>query len=434
MKVNYYDKKIECMPRNELKALQGERLKEVVKRVYERVPMYRAKIDAIGIKPEDIKSIDDIVKLPLTTKQDLRDNYPFGMFATDKKNIVRIHASSGTTGKLTVVGYTQKDIDIWTEMVARSLIAMGVTNLSTVHVAFGYGLFTGGLGLHYGIEKIGATVVPASSGNTQRQLTLMNDFEADVLCCTPSYAIHLADEIKKNNLKLPHLKIGVFGAEPWTKEMRESIEKSFGIDAYDIYGLSEITGPGVSSDCVYKDGMHINEDYFYPEIIDGDTLQPLKQGETGELVFTTLSKEGIPLIRYRTRDITKLNYEVCQCGRTFVRMEKVFGRNDDMLIIRGANVFPSQIEAVIVDASGKVEPHYHIIVDRINNLDVLEVQIEMSPNLFSDEISKIEQVRKQIEFNMQSMLGLRAKITLVSPNSLPRSEGKINRVTDRRKL
>lgn len=434
MKVNYYDKKIECMPREELKILQGKRLKEVVKRVYENVPMYRKKMDALNITPDDINTIDDIVKLPLTTKQDLRDNYPFGMFATDRKNIIRIHASSGTTGKLTVVGYTQKDVDVWTEMVARSLVAVGVKDTSTVHVAFGYGLFTGGLGLHYGVEKIGAAVVPVSSGNTQRQLALMKDFEADVLCCTPSYAIHLGDEVKKANMSLPKLKIGIFGAEPWTNEMRESIEKTFGIDAYDIYGLSEITGPGVSSDCVYKDGMHINEDHFYPEIIDGETLQPLKKGEAGELVFTTLSKEGIPLIRYRTRDITKLNYEVCECGRTFVRMDKVYGRNDDMLIIRGANVFPSQIESVIVDASGKVEPHYHIVVDRINNLDVLEIQIEMSQDLFSDEISKIEKVRKQIEGNMQSMLGLGAKITLVSPNSLPRSEGKINRVTDKRKL
>lgn len=434
MQVKYYDKKTECMPREELKKLQSQRLIEVVKRVYDKVPMYRKKMDDINLKPEDIKSIDDLHKLPLTTKQDLRDNYPFGMFATDRKNIIRIHASSGTTGKLTVVGYTKKDIDVWTEMVARSLTAVGVSAKSTVHVAFGYGLFTGGLGIHYGVEKIGAAVVPVSSGNTQRQLSLMQDFEASVLCCTPSYAIHLGDEIKKNNLSLPNLKVGIFGAEPWTNEMRQSIEKTFNIDAYDIYGLSEITGPGVSSDCVYKDGMHVNEDHFYPEIIDEETLQPLKEGEVGELVFTTLSKEGIPLIRYRTRDITKLNHEICKCGRTFVRMDKVYGRNDDMLIIRGANVFPSQIESIIVNASGKVEPHYHIIVDRINNLDVLEIQIEMSKDLFSDEISKIEKVKKQIEANMQSMLGLSAKITLVSPNSLQRSEGKINRVTDKRKL
>jgi len=432
--MNYYDK-VETMSRAELKTLQSERLVKLIERVYSNVPVYRAKMDALGLKPKDIKSIDDISKLPFTVKQDLRDNYPFGMFASPLRDIVRVHASSGTTGKLTVVGYTQSDLDMWSNVVARSLVTCGASADSMVQVAYGYGLFTGGLGLHYGVEKLGATVVPISSGNTQRQIMLMKDFKADVLCCTPSYAIYLAEEIAKENIPLSdlNLKIGIFGAEPWSEEMRALIEKNLGIKAYDIYGLSEITGPGVAIDCEYHAGAHIQEDYFYPEIIDPVTLEPLPYGEKGELVFTTLTKEGMPLVRYRTHDITSLSIEPCKCGRTLVRMERVTGRSDDMLIIRGVNVFPSQIESVLMKDCN-LEPHYQIVVDRINNLDTIEVDVEVNDEFFSDEVRKLEDLKRKIECDLLSMLSVSAKVKLVSTNTLPRSEGKAKRIVDNRKI
>lgn len=434
--MKYFSPTYECMSREELTALQSERLRTVVERVYNNVPSYRKKMDEKGVKPSDIKSIKDIVKLPFTVKQDLRDSYPFGFFSAPKKDIVRIHASSGTTGKLTVVGYTKNDIEMWAEVCARSLVCAGASQESLVHVAYGYGLFTGGLGMHYGSEKLGSATVPVSSGNTMRQLMLMQDFEADILCCTPSYAIYLADEIEKNKIDINtfKLKAGIFGAEPWTDEMRKEIESRLKIKAYNIYGLSEITGPGVSMECEMQDGMHIFEDFFYPEIIDPDTLEPVADGIDGELVFTTLTKEGIPLIRYRTRDITAITHEPCKCGRSMVRMGRVHGRTDDMLIIRGVNVFPSQIETVIMNVGGGIQPHYQIIVDRKDSLDYIEIQVEISEKVFSDEVKVIEGLRKKLEHDMQSMLGISAKISLVSPNSLPRSEGKAKRVIDNRKL
>ncbi|MBR2614237.1 MAG: phenylacetate--CoA ligase [Clostridia bacterium] len=429
----YFNKEIECMSRSEKEALQSERLVDVVKRVYDNVKMYRAKMDAIKLKPSDIKSIKDIYKLPYTVKQDLRDSYPFGMFAVPKRDIVRLHASSATTGKLTVVGYTKNDLDMWAECDARALVMAGATPDSTVHVAYGYGLFTGGLGMHYGTEKLGATVVPVSSGNTKRQLMLMKDFEADILCCTPSYAIFLAEEMEKEGYSLKdfNLKAGIFGAEAWTEEMRKTIENRLNIKAIDIYGLSEICGPGVACECSKQSGMHIQDDYFFPEIISTDTLEPLPIGEEGELVFTTLTKEGIPLIRYRTRDLCSLNDTPCACGRTSIKMNKVFARSDDMLIIRGVNVFPSQIESVLL-SNPLASPHYHIVVDRVNNLDVLEIQVEMSEALFSDEVKTIENFKNKLAQDMASAISVSAKITLVSPHSIERSEGKAKRITDKR--
>lgn len=430
-----YSPEIECLSREDMRKLQGERLVKLVKTVYDTVPSYRAKMEAISLKPEDIKGIDDITKLPFTTKQDLRNGYPFGMLSAPKDDIVRIHASSGTTGKLTVVGYTQNDIDLWTESVARSLAMANVSKKDIVHVAYGYGLFTGGLGLHYGAEKIGAGVVPASSGNTKRQLMLIKDFEATVLCCTPSYAIFLGSELDNEGIKIEDLKlkVGIFGAEPWSENMRQAIEQRLKIDARDIYGLSEISGPGVAMECGAKQGSHIQEDHFFPEIIDTETLEALPYGSEGELVFTTLTKTGQPLIRYRTRDITSLNAEVCSCGRTTVRMNKVKGRSDDMLIIRGVNVFPSQIETSIMNVSG-VEPHYMIYVDRIDNLDIMEIQIEVNENLFSDTVGNIENLRKKIESEIHSSLGIGAKVKLVEPMTIPRSEGKAKRVIDKRQI
>lgn len=430
-----FDKINETMPREQLAQLQGERLIKTVKHVYDNVPAYRAKMDEKGVKPEDIKSASDISKLPFTVKQDLRDGYPFGMFAAKKKDIVRLHASSGTTGKLTVVGYTKNDINVWSELMARCLAMAGANDESVVHVAYGYGLFTGGLGAHYGAEKLGATAVPVSSGNTKRQIMLLKDFGADVLCCTPSYAIYLADEMKREGLKPEdfNLKAGVFGAEPWTEEMRQEIEDKLKIKAFDIYGLSEIMGPGVSMECDAKNGSHIWEDHFIAEIINPDTLEPLPYGSEGELVVTTITKEGIPMVRYRTRDITTLYADKCSCGRTHVRMKRVVGRSDDMLIIRGVNVFPSQIESVIMNIGKGVEPHYQIIVDRVDSLDIAEIQVEMSDELFSDKVKVIEEVKSQLEKDLNSMLGIAAKVTLCQPQSLPRSEGKAKRVIDKRK-
>lgn len=426
---------MECADRDEMRAVQTERLKETVKRIYHNVPSYRQKMQESGLVPDDIQSIDDLSKLPFTIKTDLRDNYPFGMFTVPMSEIVRIHASSGTTGKPTVVGYTRKDLNTWSEVVTRSLCMAGVHREDIVQIAYGYGLFTGGLGLHYGCENLGASVIPISGGNTDKQLQLMQDFGTSVLACTPSYSLYLAEEmeaagIKKEDLKL---RIGIFGAEPWTENMRKEIENKLGIKAIDIYGLSEIIGPGVSCECEYQSGMHINEDHFIPEIIDPLTLQPLPSGEIGELVFTTITKEGIPLIRYRTRDLTRLNYEKCACGRTLVRMEKCKGRSDDMLIIRGVNVFPSQIESVLLEMS-ETAPHYLLIVDREGNLDTLKLMVEVQEQFFSDEIRQLEALRKKITHKLQSTLGISVDVKLVEPKTIERTAGKAKHVIDNRKL
>ncbi len=429
----YYQQEIECASREELKKIQSEKLKTIVKTCYEKIPFYKESFDKAGIKPEDIKSIDDIVKLPFTEKNDLRDTYPFGLLAVGRDEIVRVHASSGTTGKQTVVAYTQNDIDIWADCVARNIMAIGGHKKDFVQVAYGYGLFTGGLGLHYGAEKLGATAIPVSSGNTERQIQIMEDYESDILCCTPSYAMYIGETLKEKGIDPKSLKLraGIFGAEPWTQEMRKEIENLLDIKAYDIYGLSEITGPGVSCECTEQAGMHVNEDYFYPEIIDPDTGETLPEGEFGELVFTCIGKEALPLIRYRTRDICRLNYEKCGCGRTLVRMDKPRGRTDDMLIIRGINVFPSQIESVLLELG--MDPNYQLVVDRVNNLDRMEVQIEINDNIFSDTVRNIEEIEKKISLALQSTLNIVAKVRLVEPKSIPRSEGKAKRVIDNRK-
>jgi phenylacetate-CoA ligase len=430
-----WNEKMECASRDEMKAVQSERLAETVRRIYHNVPAYRQKMQQKGLVPGDIKSVDDLSKLPFTNKYDLRDNYPFGMFTVPMSEIVRIHASSGTTGKPTVVGYTRKDLTTWSEVVTRSLCMAGVHRDDIVQVAYGYGLFTGGLGLHYGCENLGASVIPISGGNTEKQLQLMQDFGTSVIACTPSYSLFLAEEmaaagIKKEDLKL---RIGIFGAEPWTENMRREIELKLGLKAIDIYGLSEIIGPGVSCECEYQVGMHVNEDHFIPEIVDPETLLPLPAGEIGELVFTTITKEGIPLIRYRTRDLTRLNYDKCACGRTLVRMEKCKGRSDDMLIIRGVNVFPSQIESVLLDMS-ETAPHYLLIVEREGNLDTLKLLVEVQEQFFSDEIKQLEALRKKITHKIQSTLGISVDVKLVEPKTIERTAGKAKRVIDNRKL
>ena len=434
--MQYFQKEIETMSLDQKKVLQSERLVKMVKYVYENQKPYREKMDAIKLKPSDIKSIDDIYKLPYTVKQDLRDAYPFGMMARPRKDLVRLHASSATTGKLTVAGYTMKDIDVWAECAARCLVMAGADENSIVHVSYGYGLFTGGLGMHYAGEKLGACVVPASAGNTQKQIQLLVDFGADIICCTPSYIIYLAEEIEKMGLKIGvdlKLKGGVFGAEAWSEQMRADIEKRLGIRACDIFGLSEIAGPGVACDCEFKTGMHFQDDHYYPEIVDVDTLEPLPYGESGELVITTLTKEGMPLLRYRTRDIASLNVDPCPCGRTSVKLNKITGRSDDMLIIRGVNVFPSQIESVLLK-NKDIEPHYHINVDRVNNLDTMEIVVELSPHISIDQVDQIENIRKKLASEMASALSVSAKITLVSPGTVARSEGKAKRITDNRKI
>lgn len=432
---HYWNKEIETLSREELKKLQGERLKATVRRVYENVPYYSQRMKEKGITPDDINTVDDLCKLPFTYKTDLRDNYPFGTFAVPMEQVVRVHASSGTTGKQTVVGYTKNDLETWADCVARCLASAGVTANDVVHIAYGYGLFTGGLGLHYGAERVGATVIPVSGGNTARQIMLLKDFGATVLCCTPSYALYIADELKSAGLTKDDLKlrVGIFGAEPWTEEMKAQIEERLGLKAYDIYGLSEIIGPGVSMNCSCQKDLHVLADHFIPEIIDPDTGEVLPEGQEGELVFTCITKEALPLIRYRTRDISVLNYEKCECGRTMPRMKKVRGRSDDMIIIRGVNVFPSQIESVLLKHS-QVEPHYMIIVDRVNNLDVLEVQIEMNDSIFSDKVSSIESVERRLRQDIESTLGISAKIRLVENRSLQRSEGKVKRVIDKRNI
>lgn len=431
-----WNKKYECMSRDELKELQGERLRKVVAYSYENVPYYKKKMDDIGVTPDDIGGIEDISKLPFTVKNDLRDNYPYNAFAVPLEDIVRIHASSGTTGKPTVVGYTEEDLDTWSELMARTFASAGLDKKSIIQIAYGYGLFTGGLGAHYGAEKLGASVIPISGGNTKKQMTLLKDFKPNALACTPSYALYLAEALKESGIDIKNdlnLEYGIFGAEPWTDEMRKDIENKLGIRATDIYGLSEIMGPGVAAECEYQDGLHIEEDHFIPEIIDPVTGEVLEDGMKGELVFTTLTKQGLPVIRYRTRDITSLNYEKCSCGRTNARMNKVMGRSDDMLIIRGVNVFPTQVESILVKIT-EVEPHYLLVVDRHNNLDTLEIWVEMSDQLFSDEVKKVEQVRNKIKEEVQSLLGLTARIKLVEPKTIARSEGKAKRVLDRRNI
>ena len=430
----YYNKKIETMERGELKKLQAERLKKTVERVYNNVPLYRERFDEYGIKPEHIKTVDDLKNLPFTYKTDLRDTYPYGLFAAPMDEVVRIHASSGTTGKQTVVGYTKNDIDVWAECVARGMVSVGGTDKDIVHVSNGYGLFTGGLGLHDGATKLGAAVVPVSTGNTARQINIFKDFGSTILCCTPSYAMYLAEAVKESGTSPDELKlrIGIFGAEPWTEEMRQEIENGLGIKAYDIYGLSEVCGPGVACNCHMQNGLLVQEDHFIPEIIDPDTGEVLPEGESGELVFTCITKEALPLIRYRTRDISSLIYGKCECGRTTVRMTKPCGRTDDMLIIRGVNVFPSQVESVLLNIEG-VSPHYHITVDRINNLDTMEVAVEMSPSLFSDSVKVIQEKEKVIKQALLSTLNISVGVKLVGPKTISRSEGKANRVTDMRK-
>jgi len=431
----YYNEEFETMPRHEMEYWQSLNLCKTIRRVYDRVPLIRQRMDELKVKPEDIKHIKDIVKLPFTTKLDLRDTYPYGLFACDMSEIVRLHASSGTTGKQIVVGYTKKDIDIWAECAARALVSVGGSKDDIVHVSYGYGLFTGGLGLHYGAELLGAVTLPASSGNTNRQVTMIKDFGSTILCCTPSYALYIGDTLEQMGVNLSEIKLksGLFGAEPWTENMRSEIEKRLGIKAYDIYGLSEISGPGVSFDCECQSGMHINEDHFYPEIIDPVTCEPLPDGRQGELVFTSITKEAFPLIRYRTRDITSLSHEKCSCGRTLVKMSRLRGRTDDMLIIRGVNVFPSQIESVLLSL-GQGAPHYQMIVERVNNLDTLEVQVEMSDELFSDQVKKLDAIEENISNAIYSTLGLSAKVRLVEPRTIARSEGKAKRVIDNRNL
>ncbi len=433
--MKYYQEHIECMPREELKKLQDERLIWQVKRMYERVELFRKRMDEKGLKPEDIKGVDDLHKLPFSYKQDLRDYYPFGLFAEPLKNIVRTHASSGTTGKQIVVGYTKNDLDKWADCMARQFVAAGADENDLIQVSYGYGLFTGGLGAHDGAQKLGATVIPTSSGNTARQIQTMVDFGSTVLCCTPSYAMYLAESINEAGLKDKlKLKVGILGAEPWSEDMRHAIEEGLGIKAYDVYGLSEIMGPGVSFECECQNGMHINEDMFIAEIIDPDTGEVLPEGSSGELVFTTITKEGFPVIRYRTRDICSLIYEKCECGRTFIRMNKPTGRSDDMLIIRGVNVFPSQIEEVLLRVNGDITPNYQIVVGRENNTDTLDVNVEMSEALFADDIKSIHKIEKAITNDLRNVLGIGAQVHLVNPKTIARSEGKAKRVIDNRKI
>ncbi len=431
----YWNKTKECMKREEIKELQLEKLKLLVSRLYHDVPFYRNEFQKVGIMPEDIKSLDDLANLPFTTKEDLRDNYPYGLFAKPMSEIVRVHASSGTTGKPTVVGYSRNDITMWSELVARSMVSAGAHSNSIIQISYGYGLFTGGLGIHYGSERLGASVIPMSGGNTAKQIMLMRDFGATVLCCTPSYAIHLAEKIEEMGIDPADLSLesGIFGAEPWSEGMRAVIEEKLGIKAYDIYGLSEIMGPGVAMECECQDGLHIWEEHFIPEIIDPITLKPLPYGEKGELVFTTITKEGLPILRYRTKDISRLTEEQCGCGRTHVRMERVSGRTDDMLIIRGVNVFPSQVESVLLEI-GEVEPHYQLVVTRVGNMDELEILVELSEKSFSDKISMLEALDRKIKNRIFSVLGISAKIRFVEPKAIPRSEGKAIRVIDKRQL
>ena len=430
----YYQKEIETMPREEMKALQSEKLVKQVKHVYENVKYYRDLMDKKGVTPDDIKSIDDLHKLPFLTKSDLRDAYPYGLLGTDLKNCVRIHSTSGTTGRRVVAYYTQHDIDLWEDCCARALTAAGATSEDVCHVAYGYGLFTGGFGLNGGSQKLGCLTLPMSSGSTDRQIQFMQDLHSTILCCTPSYAAYIGETLKEMGISPDDLdlKAGIFGAEPWTEEMRRDIEKSLGIKAYDIYGLTETTGPGVAFECEAQKGMHINEDHFYAEIIDPETGEVLPEGSKGELVFTNLDKEGFPLLRYRTRDICVLSREKCSCGRTLIKMSKPMGRSDDMLIIRGVNVFPSQIETVLIKEG--YSPNYLIEVDRVKNNDTLDVYVELNPEQFSDTVRDLAIMERSLAEAIKTMLGINPKVHLVAPKTITRSEGKAVRVIDKRKL
>jgi len=430
----YYQPEIECAPREEITALQNERLVKQVKHVWDNVPYYRRKMEEKGLTPDDIKGIADLHKLPFITKADLREAYPYGLMGKPLSDCVRIHSTSGTTGKRVVAFYTQHDIDLWYDCCARAITAAGGSKDDVVQVAYGYGLFTGGAGLDGGSHKVGCLTIPASSGNTERQIMFIRDLQATIICCTPSYAAYLAETMKEMGLgpdDIP-LKAGIFGAEAWSEEMRHDIEKAMGIKAYDIYGLTELSGPGVSFECSAQAGMHVNEDHFIAEIIDPNTGEVLPAGSKGELVFTSLTKEAFPLLRYRTRDICQLNYEPCSCGRTHVRMAKPMGRSDDMLIIRGVNVFPSQIETVLLNRG--YSPNYQIIVDRVKNVDTFDIKVEMTPEMFTDDMGKIAKMQNELVADLRSMLGIGAKISLVAPKSITRSEGKALRVIDKRKI
>lgn len=431
--MTYWERE-EIISLEEKRILQSRRLIRTVKRVYKHVPFYHDKMKALGMEPGDIKGIEDLNKLPFTTKQDLRDHYPFGLFAVPMEDIIRIHASSGTTGRPTVVGYTKNDIAVWSNILARCLTAYGITRKDILQVAYGYGLFTGGLGVHYGCEKLGATVVPMSGGNTRKQIQLIQEFGTTAIACTPSYALYIGESMKNAEIdpRSTQLRIGIFGAEPWTEEMRCEIEDLLGITAMNIYGLSETMGPGVAFDCEAKQGLHINDDHFIPEIISPVTLQNEPYGTEGELVFTCVSKEALPLIRYRTRDLTYLDPSPCRCGRTLIKMGRISGRSDDMLIIRGVNVFPSQIESIILKIA-EVAPHYVLIVDRVNNLDTLEVWVEVKEGMFTDAIKSLERVEKQITSELFSLLNLHVKVKLVEPKTIERSEGKAKRIIDKRR-
>ena len=430
-----WNERMECMDRDELREIQSIRLKKTVDYVYHNTPFYRKKFQEMGLLPGDIKGIEDISKLPFTDKLDLRDNYPFGLAAVPMSQIVRIHASSGTTGKSVVVLYTRKDLATWTESISRAFTAYGCDKTDIFQVAYGYGLFTGGLGAHDGATNIGASVIPISSGNTQKQITLMHDFGTSTLCCTPSYALFLAEEMKESGYPRGefNLKRGAFGAEPWTEHMRKELEDNLGIKAYDIYGLSEIAGPGVGYECEFQHGTHLNEDYYYPEIVDPKTSEPLPEGQLGELCFTHLTKEGMPLLRYRTHDLTALHYDKCSCGRTFVRMDRILGRCDDMLIIRGVNVFPTQIEAVILSLK-EFEPHYQLTVGRENNTDTMELKVEVREEYYTDEMSQMVALQQKLKNELRSVIGLGFNVKLAEPKSIERSTGKAKRVTDTRKI
>ncbi|HOX55067.1 MAG TPA: phenylacetate--CoA ligase [Candidatus Omnitrophota bacterium] len=431
-----WNEAMECADPKDLKGIQSQRLKEIVAYIYKNCPPLKAKLDAAKISPKDINSIDDITKLPFTTKNDMRDNYPFGLFSLPLKEFKEIHVSSGTTGNPTVVGYTKEDIELWSEVMARVLCCAGANPNDMIQIAYGYGLFTGGLGFHYGALKMGLTILPASSGQTKRQLKLMTDFKPGILACTPSYCLYMAEEARDLgiNPKEGSWKVGIFGAEPWSESMRKEIEATWNMLATDVYGLSEIIGPGVAQECQYKDGLHIFSDVFYPEVINAETGQPVKEGEKGELVITTLTKRGMPLLRYRTRDIVSIKYEKCRCGRTSPRVSKITGRTDDMIIVRGINVFPSQIEHVLLGIEG-TQPHYQLIVDRkTGELDELEVQVEVEPKIFSDEIKKLKMLEDKIRKEIESILGIFVKVTLVEHKSIQRSEGKAKRVIDKRVL
>jgi len=433
-----YNEEFETLPREVLEALQFKRLQQVLQRVYHTVGFYRRTFDAAGVRPDDIKTLADLSRLPFTSKQDLRENYPFGLFAVPMSSVVRLHASSGTTGRSTVVGYTKRDIDTWSELMARCFVAAGLTKNDIIHNAYGYGLFTGGLGAHYGAERLGASVIPMSGGNTKRQIMILQDFGPTAICCTPSYALNLAEQGQAMGVDMRslRLRVGIFGAEPWSDQMRDQIEDQLAIQALNIYGLSEVMGPGVAMECIEgREGMHIFEDHFIVETIDPETGAVLPPGEEGEIVFTTLSKEAFPLIRYRTRDVARLITAPCRCGRSHVRMGRIMGRSDDMLIIRGVNVFPSQIEAVLVGIEG-LEPHYQLVVDREGTLDTLEVQVEVSERTFAnaDEVKVLQKMERRIVKDIKDYLGVSARVKLVEPKSLQRFEGKASRVTDRRKL